>query len=60
LHFRQRAAAIGLDRVQGVLGRNRIGSDPVEAKRIFADVQSRIKTNAPIYRRIRAMERNFK
>ena len=35
------------------------GSDPVEAKKIYADVKSRIKTNAPIYRRIRAMQNTF-
>ena len=37
-----------------------MGSDPVEAKTIFLDVQSRIRTNAPIYRRIRSMEHTFK
>ena len=35
------------------------GSDPVEAKKIFLDVKSRIRTNAPIYRRIRAMSKTF-
>ena len=35
------------------------GSDPVEAKRIFLDVKGRIRTNAPIYRRIRAMSKTF-
>ena len=35
------------------------GSDPVEAKKIFIDVKSRIRTNAPIYRRIRAMSKTF-
>lgn len=34
-------------------------SEPTEAKRIFLDVKSRIKTNAPIYRRIRSMEKTF-
>ena len=35
------------------------GSDPVEAKRIYLDVKGRIRTNAPIYRRIRSMEKTF-
>ncbi len=35
------------------------GSDPVEAKKIFLDVKERIRTNAPIYRRIRAMSKTF-
>ena len=35
------------------------GSDPLEAKKIFIDVKSRIRTNAPIYRRIRAMSKTF-
>jgi hypothetical protein len=35
------------------------GSDPVEAKKIFLDVKGRIRTNAPIYRRIRAMSKTF-
>jgi hypothetical protein len=35
------------------------GSDPVEAKKIFADVKGRIRTNAPIYRRIRSMSKTF-
>lgn len=35
------------------------GSDPVEAKKIFIDVKQRIRTNAPIYRRIRAMSKTF-
>ena len=35
------------------------GSDPLEAKKIFIDVKDRIRTNAPIYRRIRAMSKTF-
>ena len=35
------------------------GSDPVQAKKIFADVKGRIRTNAPIYRRIRKMSATF-
>jgi hypothetical protein len=35
------------------------GSDPVEAKKVFLDVKQRIRTNAPIYRRIRAMSKAF-
>jgi len=35
------------------------GSDPTEAKRIFQEVKGRIRTNAPIYRRIRAMEKAY-
>jgi hypothetical protein len=35
------------------------GSEPTEAKKIFLDVKSRIRTNAPIYRRIRAMSKTF-
>ena len=31
------------------------GSDALEAKKVFLDVKGRVKTNAPIYRRIRAM-----
>ncbi|MEY2410073.1 MAG: hypothetical protein QOF48_2743 [Verrucomicrobiota bacterium] len=35
------------------------GTEPVEAKKIFLDVKSRVRTNAPIYRRIRAMSKTF-
>ena len=31
------------------------GSDPIEAKKIFADVKSRVKTNSVIYPRIRSL-----
>lgn len=35
------------------------GSDPVEAKRIYAEVKSRISTNSVIYPRIRSLARTF-
>jgi hypothetical protein len=49
-----RKAWIELDYVVAISG-----SDPVDAKRVFLDVKGRIRTNAPIYRRIRAMSKTF-
>jgi hypothetical protein len=34
-------------------------SDPVEAKKIFADVKSRIGTNSPIFPRIKTLEKTY-
>ena len=36
-----------------------VGSDPLEAKKIFLDVKQRTPTNAFIYPRIRAMSKTF-
>jgi len=33
--------------------------DPVEAKKIFADIKDRIPTNSPIYPRIRQLEKTY-
>src|SRR6185503_17317089 len=35
------------------------GNDPVEAKRIYADVKARISTNSLIYPRIRSLGRTY-
>jgi len=34
-------------------------SNPVEAKRVFADVKQRTPANSPIYRRIKALEKTY-
>lgn len=33
--------------------------NPVEAKKVFADIKRRIPTDSPIYPRIKSLERNF-
>lgn len=35
------------------------GSDPGEAKRVFADVKSRTQSDSPIYHRIKLLEKTF-
>jgi hypothetical protein len=34
-------------------------TDPVEAKKIFADIKDRIPTNSPVYPRIRHLEKTY-
>ena len=35
------------------------GTDPVEAKRVFAEVKSRTQPSSPIYPRVKLMEKTF-
>jgi hypothetical protein len=49
-----RRAWIELDYVVGVAG-----SDPQEAKRVFADVKGRITETSPVYPRVKALEKTY-
>lgn len=34
-------------------------SDPLEARKVFADVKSRVETNSPVYPRVKQLEKTY-